>query len=68
VEEEIVGIIETVKTIILNWALKLEEDGILGQGMTFSSKEQEKATSSPASHVTNFYGPVGQSQIQHATL
>lgn len=58
------GIIETVKTIILKWTLKLEEDGILGQGLLFSPKEQEKVTSSPASHVTNFYGPVGQSQIQ----
>jgi len=61
---EVFGIIETVKTIILNWALKLEEDGILGEGLTFSPREQEKVTSSPASHVTNFYGPVGQSQIQ----
>lgn len=58
------GIIETVKTIILQWTLKLEEDGILGEGLTFSAQEQEKALNSPASHVTNFYGPVGQSQIQ----
>jgi hypothetical protein len=63
-QAEIFGIIETVKTVIFNWALQLEEDGILGEGLTFSPKEQEKATSSPAYHVTNFYGPVGQSQIQ----
>lgn len=61
---EIYGILGMVRTIILNWTLKLEEDGILGEGLTFTSKEQEKATSSPASHITNFYGPVGQSQIQ----
>jgi hypothetical protein len=60
----VLGIIQTVKTIILNWTLQLEEDGILGEGLTFSSKEQEKVTTSAASHVTNFYGPVGQSQIQ----
>lgn len=60
----VLGIIQTVKTIILNWALKLEEDGILGEGLTFSPKDQERATSSSVSHVTNFYGPVSQSQIQ----
>lgn len=62
---ELFEILETVKTIILNWALKLEEEGILGEGMTFSPKEQDKVTSSLASHVTSFFGPVGQSQIQH---
>lgn len=61
---EVLGIIQAVRTIILKWTLKLEEDGILGQGLTFSPKEQEKAISSAASHITNFYGPVGQSQIQ----
>ena len=61
---EIFGIVETVKTVILNWALQLEQDGILGEGLTFSPNEQEKATNSHAYHVNNFYGPVGQSQIQ----
>lgn len=60
----VLGIIQTVKTVILNWTLKLEEDGILGEGLTFSQKEQEKVIASPAYHVTNFYAPVGQSQIQ----
>ncbi len=58
------GIIQAVKTIILKWTLQLESDGILGEGLTFSPKEQAKATSSSVSHVTNFYGSVGQSQIQ----
>jgi hypothetical protein len=61
----VLGIIEHVKTIILNWTLKLEEEGILGEGITFSTQEKAKATSSPVSHVTNFYAPVGQSQVQH---
>ncbi len=36
-------IIESVKDIILNWALKLENDGILGEGITFSQKEKDIA-------------------------
>lgn len=62
---EIFGIIAAMRNIVLNWTLKLEENGILGEGLTFSPQEQAKATSSTVSHVTNFYGPVGQSQVQH---
>jgi hypothetical protein len=29
---EVVGIVETVRNIILNWTLKLEEEGILWRG------------------------------------
>lgn len=32
----IVGIIDAVRTIILNWALKIEEDGIVGEEMSFT--------------------------------
>lgn len=38
------GIIETVQDIILHWALKLEEDRILGQGMSFSKQEKGLAS------------------------
>ena len=37
------GIIERTKNIILNWSLRLEKDGILGEGMTFSSREKQVA-------------------------
>jgi hypothetical protein len=33
---EIVRIVDQVRTILLNWSLKLEEEGILGEGLSFS--------------------------------
>lgn len=59
----IVGILDTVRTIVLNWSLKLEEHGIAGDGSTFSSPEKEAARHSPQ-NITNFYGPVYGSQVQ----
>jgi len=62
----IARIIDSVRTIILNWALKLEEDGILGEGLSFSSQEQNAARRSPQ-NITNFYGPVQSPQIQQGS-
>jgi AbiTii len=36
-------IIEAVRDIILDWALKLESDGIMGEGISFSTHEKEIA-------------------------
>lgn len=47
---KIVRIIEQVRTIILNWALKLEEEGILGEGLDFSNNEKEAAVLAPPKH------------------
>lgn len=41
------GIIDAVRTAILDWSLKLEAAGVLGEDMTFSSDEKAKAPSSP---------------------
>ncbi len=35
---------EAVRNIILEWALKLEENGILGEGLVFSANEKETAS------------------------
>ena len=59
----IVRIIEMVRTIVLNWSLRLEADGILGEGLSFNRKEQEVASKSPQI-VTNFYGSVHNQQLQ----
>ena len=37
-------VLEEVRDTILRWSLHLEENGILGEGMTFSSNEKESAT------------------------
>jgi hypothetical protein len=38
-------IVDAVRNAILEWSLKLEEQGILGEGLTFTSEEKEKAVS-----------------------
>jgi len=58
-----IAILDAVRTIVLNWALKLEEEGILGEGLSFSREEQEAAARGPQ-NVNNFYGPVQSPQIQ----
>lgn len=59
----IVRIVDAVRTIILNWALTLEADGILGEGLLFTPQEQDAAGRS-SQNVTNFFGPVQSPQIQ----
>lgn len=61
------GIIDAVRNVVLKWSMKLEEDGILGEGLSFSLRERELA-SEASYNVVNFYGPVGQSQLQQGTL
>jgi hypothetical protein len=38
-----VNILEKVRNTILAWGLKLEADGILGQGLTFNTEEKKVA-------------------------
>lgn len=62
----LVPILDSIKTIILNWAIKLEEDNILGDDMTFTPHEKAIAQSATY-NITNFYGSVGSSQMQLQT-
>lgn len=59
-------VLDAARTAILEWALKLEQDGVRGEGMTFTPDEKQKVAA-PGSHSINFFGPVYQSQIQHGT-
>lgn len=61
---QIVSIIETVKNIVLDWLLKLEEDGIMGEGMSFTKKEIEQAAEKNYT-VNYFYG--NNTQFQQNT-
>ena len=56
-------ILESVRTIILNWALELECDGILGEEMIFNSEEKEIANEKNYT-INNFFGDVSDSNIQ----
>lgn len=57
------NVIETVKNIILVWALQLEEDGITGEGMSFT-REEKNVAEEKGYTVNHFYGDINQSQIQ----
>lgn len=59
----IIKILDAVRNIILNWALKLEEDDIFGEGLAFTPKEKKTAASGDY-NITNFYGPVINPQLQ----
>lgn len=63
------NIIEQVKTEILSWALLLEQNGILGTDITFSTEEKNTAQSNDriVNYVNYFNGPVGNAQIQQGT-
>jgi hypothetical protein len=58
----LVKIIDVVKTTILNWTLKLEEDGLQVEHISFNQKENTLKTST---NINNFYGAVTNSQFQH---
>ncbi|EJS78024.1 hypothetical protein ICY_00776 [Bacillus cereus BAG2X1-3] len=60
------NIVDSVRNIVLDWSLKLEEEGILGEGMSFSKEEQEKAqNSNPIT--TIIHGNATGLQIQSQT-
>lgn len=60
------GIVEAVRTEVLQWCLRLEKDGILGEGLTFS--EQERAMAGRNEYNTHFHiENMSRSQIQSAT-
>lgn len=58
-------IIERVKSEILEWAIILEENGILGENLRFTEEEKSKAQSEPKiiNYISNFYGDISESQI-----
>ena len=55
---QIKSIIEQVKNTILEWTIKLEEEGILGEEMQFNSEEKEAAKRIPQQIINynNYYG------------
>jgi hypothetical protein len=60
------SIVEAVRDIILRWSLQLEEDGIVGEGITFSPQEKQRAADHDYSHFIQV--KVEQSQVQNSHL
>lgn len=59
---QIYSIFDAVRNRILDWTLKLESEGILGDGLTFSTQEKQRAaamTSIQIGSVHNFQGVIG---------
>ncbi|MGG3641446.1 hypothetical protein ABES38_08700 [Bacillus gobiensis] len=58
-------IFETVRNGVLEWSIKLEESGVLGENFSFTESEKEKAKSSSSDQTINiFNGAVVGSQFQ----
>ena len=53
------GMVDNVRTVVLKWALRLEENGIRGEGMSFSDDEKRKASETPGIHIAQFNGILG---------
>lgn len=59
------AIVEAVRDVILRWALKLEEDGIIGEGITFSREEKQIAANHDYSSFIQI--KVEQTQMQNSS-
>lgn len=57
-----VRILDTVRNRVLQWALDLEEAGILGDGMSFSTTEVQAAQQ--VTNIVNNIGTMNNSQLQ----
>ena len=56
-KSQLIGILDAVRNEILNWSLELEKQGILGDGMSFSTEEVNKAKS--VINIKSFKGILG---------
>lgn len=59
------GILQDIRQRVLEWALKLEEEGILGDGVKFS--DEEKKAAQEHSSQLNITAPGAQIQVQQNT-
>lgn len=63
---QLVALVGAVRTRILEWALDLESQGILGTGLTFSNMEKLKAASTTSIRIENFQGVLGN--VENSTV
>jgi hypothetical protein len=65
-KSEIYRILSTVRNKILDWALLLEENGIVGEGMTFTDAEKKKAQETQIinNYTNNFYSGVSDVEVK----
>ena len=65
-KSELYRIMSTVRNKILDWALLLEENGIVGEGMTFTDIEKKIAHNTQVinNYINNFYAEVSDIDMQ----
>ncbi|MEO1496274.1 MAG: hypothetical protein AAFV43_03900 [Planctomycetota bacterium] len=51
--------VEAVRTRLLEWSLNLEREGILGEGMSFTSEERARAATPTTYNINSFQGVLG---------
>jgi len=56
---QLLAVLQVVRTRILEWALSLEAEGIVGDGLSFSDGERQKAMTSKSIRIENFQGILG---------
>lgn len=61
------SIIELVKNCILEWTIRLESEGVLGEGMRFSQEETVMAQKVPQT-INNYYGTVINGDVQKSQI
>lgn len=59
---QVTSILHLVRKLVLDWALKLEKEGILGEDLTFSSEEQNRVKNIPSIQII-INGNVSNSNI-----
>jgi hypothetical protein len=55
---QVISILDRVRSLVLDWSLKLESKGIIGSGMTFSKEEKQTARQSHI-NIETFQGILG---------
>lgn len=60
---EVIGLLDAVRNHVLDFALQLEQEGVIGEGMSFSTEEKRTA-SHITYNVTNNIGSMQNSQLQ----
>lgn len=61
------AIVEHVKNCLLEWTLKLEAEGIVGNEMSFSTEETQRAQSVPQ-QIYNYFGNVVNGNVSSSNL
>jgi len=61
------GVLNGIRNAVLSWALRLEQDGIVGEDLGFSTQEKTMAANNHYT-VNNFYGDLTNSQVQQNSV